>query len=33
MHAQKTSFDALLSFSFPKPKKKEVHICKGYLLE
>jgi len=24
---------ALLYFSFFKPKKKEVHICKGYLLE
>ncbi len=33
MHAQKTSFNALLSLSFFKPKKKEVHICRGYLLE
>ncbi len=33
MHAQKTSFNALLSLSFSKPKKKEVHICRGYLLE
>jgi hypothetical protein len=33
MHAQKNSFNALFSLSFFKPKKKEVHIYKGYLLE
>jgi hypothetical protein len=33
MHAQKTSFDALLPFFLFKPKKKKVQICKGYLLE